>query len=446
MDRVTVYLAAVIAVVTIVTGQVLVPPAENRSLRSIPEASALLSLETEALDTAAGALEDASGVRSVGVTFDGWFRADVLGERILTDYLRGDDGWLFYRRALENSCGRAGQHGRVAAAASRLEAVTEAAGIDLVVIVPPDKAAVHPNHVGPFRSEAVCSVQFARSLSAIGPPVVTGFDTVLEVATRSGDNPAFGPLDTHWTFLAAAEASRSVYELAAPQLLDTLELVEVGQRDRVMDLDGLAGRSTTAVEPVWSLRPTGADIASREPLNRSIEVLRSTGDAPERAVLFVRDSFGYHMIESLAHLGTELTVCSCQGGLDARVEAPLARAELLIIESVQRDAIHSLWSKDAAGQLATGLGDRLRGASIEITQDMLQLPDAGLVRFTFAGEPSSVRVVDVETGRAHALSVALGQVGALFVQDVAAGASVRVEVTGGRLTGATAIDLRSQRR
>ncbi len=430
---------ALVLAVSLIAGFVIAPPDENRARVAPPSARDLVALEGDALGQLIEAAEDRLGVRSVGVGFDRWLREDLAEEHVFDQHVRGHDGWLFYRWPVELACDPAARPvDQIITETRRMQQVAEAAGLELLVLVPPDKGAVMTRHLAPFEEEAACMARDIATLTAArspDAPLLTAYDALRPVG--EGDELILGEVayfreDSHWRSAAALELAFEVHEAVDPAHASALERVDLGPWDRAQDLARISGRTVTDTERLWGLRTPGTEVrrvdAEAPDTPRTIV---EGGVAPRREAVMVRDSFGEFMIEQLAPVASEAHFCRCLCSCIAMALRPmLEEADLFIYETVQRTAHKRIVDLRVAGQLAMVLGDRLVSEPVSAAPDGTYVaPTAGLLRIWTEGEVAQVRVSG-SGGTPLVIEAVDGYLPAAFADQLPPG-PLRIEVVGG---------------
>lgn len=208
----------------------------------------------------------------------------LLGGSTTPDVIVGRDGWLFTRTELEPTCRF--DPDEVLAALDRSAAALAAAGVELRLIVPPDKHTIYPEQVVPESGLGqACSDERRPAMQA---GMRDRPDTAVEVWGRLADARTANPevpyyfrQDTHWTPLGAAIATRALVESLAPGVWDDAEVPIDGFAAYDTDLSRLIGLPAKERVPRLVVRP---DVTVEEGVVETDVDLQSAADIPVYAV------------------------------------------------------------------------------------------------------------------------------------------------------------------
>jgi SGNH hydrolase-like domain, acetyltransferase AlgX len=226
----------------------------------------------------------------------------VLGGSTTPNVIVGRDGWLFTRTELEPVCRFTADD--VLAALDRSAVGLAQRGMDLRLIVPPDKHAIYPEHVvrGSGLGEA-CSDD-RRSAMQVGMATRPGLTIELwtTIAARRAadpDMPLYFKQDTHWTPLGAEIATKALVESLAPGVWDDAQMPIDGFANYETDLSRLIGLPAKERVPRLVVRPgvemkrtvvsTEVDLKSARDIGHYVVDRAAT--AVEGRTLIIYDSF-----------------------------------------------------------------------------------------------------------------------------------------------------------
>jgi hypothetical protein len=226
----------------------------------------------------------------------------VLGGSTTPNVVVGRDGWLFTRTELEPVCDFTAE--QVLEALDRTAARLAERGMDLRLIVPPDKHTIYPEQVVPGSGlgEACSDERRAAMQAGMAARPDHAIELWTMVAARRAADPAT-PLyfrqDTHWTPLGAVIATRSLVESLARGVWDDAQMPIEGFANHDTDLSRLIGLPRKERVPRLVVRPgveverttvsTGVDLKSARDIGHY--VVDRTAKAVEGRTLIVYDSY-----------------------------------------------------------------------------------------------------------------------------------------------------------
>jgi hypothetical protein len=168
----------------------------------------------------------------------------VLGGSTTPNVIVGQDGWLFTRTELEPVCTVTPD--QVLAAFDRVAAALAARGLDVRLIVPPDKHSIYPDKVVPGSGLGEACTDDRRAAMQAG--MTARPDHAIELWARIAaeraaepDEPLYFRQDTHWTPLGAVIATRALVESLAPGVWDDAQMPIQGFASYNTDLSRLMG-------------------------------------------------------------------------------------------------------------------------------------------------------------------------------------------------------------
>jgi len=186
----------------------------------------------------------------------------VLGGSTTPNVIVGRDGWLFTRTELEPVCDFTAEG--VLAALDRTAAALSERGMDLRLIVPPDKHTIYPEQVVPDSGlgEACSDERRAAMQAGMAARPDRAIELWTSIAARRAADPAT-PLyfrqDTHWTPLGAVIATRALVDALAPGVWNEAQMPIEGFASYDTDLSRLIGLPAKERVPRLVVRP-GVDV------------------------------------------------------------------------------------------------------------------------------------------------------------------------------------------
>jgi hypothetical protein len=226
----------------------------------------------------------------------------VLGGSTTPNVIVGRDGWLFTRTELQPVCSVTPD--QVLGALDRVAAALAAHGIDVRLIVPPDKHVIYPEKVVPESGLGHACTDDRRAAMQAG--MAARPDQAIELWTRIAAEHAADPAkqlyfrqDTHWTPLGAVIATRALVESLAPGVWDDAEMPVQGFASYDTDLSRLMGLPTKERVPRLVIRPGVKIERTTVPTSVDLKSARDIGHytvdpaapAVEGRTLILYDSF-----------------------------------------------------------------------------------------------------------------------------------------------------------
>jgi alginate O-acetyltransferase complex protein AlgJ len=277
----------------------------------------------------------------------------------------GSSGWLFLAQDWTVACQDTGSSGWTAGQLGRLREALLAGGRDVVLTVAPDKSTVRSGNVRAAVQRdcgAAARSQLWQALTA-----QPGFlDLRRPLSAAGARHQTYWKLDSHWSPLGAEVYARALAKRFDPALEAGLTVREA-VATRTGDLAQVLGRPAREVLTVRQLVNPGVVVRElpatpvaglKVPVRRTL----ATGGrvVPGRTV-FVGDSFHDTAVEQLAPLFEEAVfVWAGVGAPSAAAVQQMARADRVVVESVERFAARSPLVSPAAIAAAAALPPRPR--------------------------------------------------------------------------------------
>jgi hypothetical protein len=226
----------------------------------------------------------------------------VLGGSTTPNVIVGRDSWLFTRTELEPVCRFTAE--QVLAALDRSAVGFAERGMELRLIVPPDKHAIYPEQVVPDSGLGEACSDDRRAAMRAG--MAARPDHAIEVWSRIGARRAADPAtplyfkqDTHWTPLGAMIATKALVQSLTPGVWDDAQMPIDGFANYETDLSRLIGLPAKervprlvvrpGVEMERTVVPTKVDLKSARDIGHY--VVDRTAKAVEGRTLIIYDSF-----------------------------------------------------------------------------------------------------------------------------------------------------------
>lgn len=186
----------------------------------------------------------------------------LLGGSTTPNVIVGRDGWLFTRTELEPVCTFTPD--QVLAALDRVAAALSERGLDVRLIVPPDKHTIYPDEVvsGSGLGEACTDDRRAAMGAGMATRPADAIELWAQIAAERAahpDKPLYFRQDTHWTPLGAVIATRALVESLAPGVWDETQMPVEGFASYNTDLSRIMGLPAKERLPRLVVRP-GVDV------------------------------------------------------------------------------------------------------------------------------------------------------------------------------------------
>lgn len=226
----------------------------------------------------------------------------VLGGSTTPNVIVGRDGWLFTRTELEPDCRFTAD--QVLAALDRSAIGLAERGMDLRLIVPPDKHAIYPEQVVPGSGLGEACSDDRRSAMQAGMAARPGlaielWSTLAAIRTTDPATPWYFKQDTHWTPLGAEISTKALVQSLAPGVWDDAQMPIDGFANYETDLSRLIGLPAKervprlvvrpGVEMKRTVVPTKVDLKSARDIGHYVVDRAAT--AVEGRTLIIYDSF-----------------------------------------------------------------------------------------------------------------------------------------------------------
>lgn len=408
-------------------------PGENRAVAAAPELAVGRAFDTDLYGEVAAWFEDRLPGRDHAVEADAWIDYRVFGDSPNPDVSLGADGWLYLTRAVRAPCITSERAEAVAAEVDRIARIGAAAGVDVVLIVAPNKAAIHPEHLGGLADREECAAANRALLRDALAGSSAFVDTWAALEDAGTGERLYHRTDTHWNRLGASYAAGAVVERLAPGLWDQQAVVRTGTQQRLGDLVKLMGLSFTEEVSAYRVRRGRDPAVERVPTDGGPEAVESamTGlpVVPGRTVV-IHDSMGEVIVPLLRPYLEEAVTVRTRAGSSfgtggAWFAGLLGDADLLVFQTVERDLVDR-FDGTVVSDVVGALAARLPRAEIDVGApfDLVGTDDRFLV---VTGTPGTS--VSVATGGSE-ITAEVGPVGTAVVDLTGVHGAGVVEVAG----------------
>jgi len=168
------------------------------------------------------AVLERSAVRRLAIQLRNWTSYRIVGFVENDHVVSGNGSWLFYRAEFAGGrCLDEGEVGKALRSLAVLVDIAQAAGIDMIVSISPDKSTIYPDALSPtIRGYWKCRIENIAALRRIIrreiPLVIDHADPLLAEKARNPDIPLYYATDTHWTPYGSATALRQLLASVYP--------------------------------------------------------------------------------------------------------------------------------------------------------------------------------------------------------------------------------------
>lgn len=237
--------------------------------------------------------------------------------------LRGEDGWLYLQGEIDRACGPFVPFAEALARWRRLVDIVRVSGRRAVLLVPPDKTAIYPEHLpGDLPTRGCLDAANAQLWDLLEPPRggVVGLREPVARLKAETDELVYKRKDSHWNDIAALETVRhALAGIGAPVSVRPEEIVDPGPAAYNGDLTVLLGVPES-------------DEAPRRKIARRPGAPRMLG-----TTLFVYDSYGDAVLPLLRPYFTRLETFLWDASTAEQLAAAIKSADRVIFESVERE-------------------------------------------------------------------------------------------------------------
>jgi hypothetical protein len=186
----------------------------------------------------------------------------LLGGSTTPNVVVGRDGWLFTRTELEPVCTFTPD--QVLAALDRVAAALSERGLDVRLIVPPDKHTIYRDEVVPGSGlgDACTDDRRAAMQAGMAARPAHAIELWARIAAERAahpETPLYFRQDTHWTPLGAVIATRALVEALAHGVWDETQMPVEGFASYNTDLSRIMGLPAKERIPRLVVRP-GVDV------------------------------------------------------------------------------------------------------------------------------------------------------------------------------------------
>ncbi len=325
-------------------------------------------------------LVDRNPLREISVIAYSRLARMVTGDAATGQIVAGEDGFLFLRETISAPCLERLLVERQVDQLAMFFKALDAAGKPYVFAIAPDKAAVYSDKLSPASSRlarcAVANRAIYRETLAAADIEFVDLWALMEQLRIDGQEQAYSPEDTHWTEYGAAAFVSAVAEKLTPQLIHDGPML-AGDSERKPDLGRMAGLYFSRRFPEVKLKRDGVQnrdsvtIEHDAPGRPYVHNVSTSTAAPlsRRRLLVIHDSFMYVAWDQLAQFYADAFYLHWDSATPERLAALIAEADMVLVESVERETDERLALHFADSMLtdavANGLGAKDRSAAPE---------------------------------------------------------------------------------
>lgn len=261
--------------------------------------------------------------------------------------IEGRDGWLYLGADVSGACAPSRSLSDTLVSLRRLRAAVEASGRQFILVIPPDKTTMVPEHLpGGYLGKdcaAQAKEQFWRRVVAEAGAIDLR-PALVDIAVRKG-SPVYSAADTHWSQEGGLALTYALADRVVPGVTRTWKGALSGYIPWPDDIPPLIGRNSERQLATYSLAPGGQQdrtrsIASdfRVPLRLTSPPAAGTVNAPVR---MIADSFTQFASRYLAAAFTDITVVHPETAATAPRSAGelLTGGKVIVVEVAERNLL-----------------------------------------------------------------------------------------------------------
>lgn len=309
-------------------------------------------LDTDGLDQFSAYLDDQliyrEGAAELTNDLDRVLLLDDSRQESKDTVVVGLDGWLFQRDSFTAFCDLTPAEAvQIASDTADLVAEVEGSGTTVLMTVAPDKRTIRPDRIE-LPDELACEEPsrsaFREALTTDANEWFLDLWSALEAERRAGSE-VYRQRDTHWDGIGGLTLVTEVIE--ALRFEGNHRVVDDGTEALPGDLTRVLG--VQSLDPVAQLsidndaREVSTDelIPERPGLIRRVQSTSPDPMVDGRTVIII-DSFGETAIDSFTQIFSDVTFVTWQSYESPAARAAVADAELLIVQSAERETPRNL--------------------------------------------------------------------------------------------------------
>ncbi|TCO64582.1 alginate O-acetyltransferase AlgX-related protein [Actinocrispum wychmicini] len=259
--------------------------------------------------------------------------------------IEGSDGWYYLGNDVAGRCVPDQPLPQVVAALRKLRAVVEASGRKFLLVVPPNKTTMVPDHLPDNYVGKSCAAKAGQEFWLRMMREAGAIDLRPGLLATAATEPLYTKTDSHWTFDGALVMAKVLAEQIQPGVTDTWQVAPGREVTREGDIPPLIGRTGQLTVRTLELAPDGQFTAGHD-VNSAfatpLRLVRSPGVGvvdPKVAVL--ADSFTQPVLPFLAAGFANTTVIHVDTAQrDPRQTGDLlAEQDVVVLEGVERTLV-----------------------------------------------------------------------------------------------------------
>ena len=317
---------------------------EARSASEYPILNFGSILKPEDLQSFSRAIEDRMPLRSKLVNFRSRLAHSGFSANPFDQVVIGRNGWLYLAETFEDECPPTEQE-IVWDRISQVADLLNRNDIELLLILVPDKASIHPEGVPDWMQQTHLSniesdELIRQALDAPSDWFIDMSPILKDARTRNPDEYLYHKTDTHWNWNGASLFFETLVNALRPGLFDSSEIQFAFEKPVNFDLDRLSGSAIQRPRNYYYPDRAGIEVVAEDgPLHMIVTSAQgpSTRIIPGRTTL-IRDSFW----DSYPNIGApyfqQLTsLHSDYAAVRPDFAEMVARSDTLIVEVIERN-------------------------------------------------------------------------------------------------------------
>ncbi|MEV4311418.1 hypothetical protein [Actinocrispum sp. NPDC049592] len=260
-----------------------------------------------------------------------------------TKVIEGKDGWFYLGDDISGPCMPTKSLSDVIGALQHLRQVVEASGRRFLLIVPPNKSTMVPEHLPDSYVGKDCAAAGGKEFWSRVPRETGALDVRSGLVLTAGRQAIYTKVDTHWTPDGALVMATELAERLVPGITRTWKATPGRDVTRNGDLPPLIGKTGRLTVRAINLAPDGGAIASSQnstaTFREALHLTRGRGTGVvDTKVGMLADSFTQPVLPFLSAAFTNVTVLHVDSAQQdpAKAGQMLADQDVVVLEAVER--------------------------------------------------------------------------------------------------------------
>lgn len=266
--------------------------------------------------------------------------------------LVGRSGWLYLQGDIDRACSPFLPWDEAVSRWERLGKMLRESGRNVVVVIPPDKSTIYPQHLPKGMKTRECMEDGKKALwnqvESSDEPSLLGLRASVKAEATQADQPLYYLKDSHWNTYGSLVFVREVTNKIGPEKIDDRN-IEVGNKvERTGDLSSLLGSPENDNEvPSYLVRPgVKPGPVSLEKLpgggELSVTQIKNPGQLPTLPgrTLFIHDSYGIGPFGGIQQQAEEFAAGQWYNTKPEDLAVAMAGADHLVLENVEREVTY----------------------------------------------------------------------------------------------------------